>query len=135
SSPFEAHASAGGSIPRGAPAVAAKRPHAGSVRMTTRPARLLATALFTLSCSFVAPRAVWAGPAGGSASGQVGTRGASGSSSGSGYDWPEMVVGGNALSFVAPLQIGMVGYLPKARFGFQYDRQLRKAHWIYGGVA
>jgi hypothetical protein len=100
-----------------------------------QPARLLATLLFVFSFTLVAPQTVSAGPAGGSASGQVSTSGARGSSSGSGYDWPERVVGGNAISFIAPLQIGIVNYLPKARFGFQYDRQLRKAHWIYAGVA
>jgi hypothetical protein len=58
-----------------------------------------------------------------------------GRSSGSGYDWPEVVVGGNALSFQAPLQFGIVNYLPKARFAFQYDRQLRKGHWVHVGLA
>ena len=100
--------------------------------MTMQPARLLATVLLTAVLALVGSRTAQAGPA---ASGQVSTSGARGSSSGSGYDWPERVVGGNAISFIAPLQVGMVGYLPKARFGFQYDRQLRKAHWIYGGIA
>jgi len=77
----------------------------------------------------------WAGPAGGSASGQVSTSGASGSSSGSGYDWPELVVAGNAIQFLAPLQFGIVSYLPKARFAFQYDRQIMKGHWFHIGVA
>jgi hypothetical protein len=76
-----------------------------------------------------------AGPAGGSASGQVGTSGASGSSSGGGYEWPEVVVSGNAIQFLAPLQFGIVQYLPKARFAFQYDRQLLRPHWIHIGVA
>jgi hypothetical protein len=76
-----------------------------------------------------------AGPAGGSAGGTVSTSGASGKSSGSGYEWPELVVAGNAVQFLAPLQFGIVSYLPKARFGFQYDRQLIKAHWLHFGVA
>lgn len=63
--------------------------------------------------------------------------GASGSSSGGKYPWPELVVGGNALSFIAPFQIGAVGYMPKGRFSFQYDRQLSPnlaRHWIHVGV-
>jgi hypothetical protein len=90
--------------------------------------RCLGTLVFALLMSV--PATAFAGPA---ASGQVSTSGGA-SGSGSGFDWPEMVVGGNAISFLAPVQIGMAGYLPRARFGFQYDRQLRKAHWIYGGI-
>jgi hypothetical protein len=97
--------------------------------MTTVPARRFATILFALLFCVAAPATVQAGPA---ASGQVSTSGSRGSSSG--FDWPQRVVGGNAISFIAPLQIGMAGYLPRARFGFQYDRQIRKAHWIYGGI-
>lgn len=41
---------------------------------------------------------------------------------------------GNAVSFLAPLQFGLVNYLPKARFAFQYDRQIRKGHWVNVGV-
>ncbi len=46
-----------------------------------------------------------------------------------------MVVGGNAISFQAPLQFGIAGYLPRARFTFQYDRQLSRAHWLHVGFA
>ncbi|MBC8068426.1 MAG: hypothetical protein IAG13_08840 [Deltaproteobacteria bacterium] len=85
-----------------------------------------------------APTTAEAAPAGGSASGGFSTgKGANGSSqrNGSGYDWPEVVVAGNAVSFLAPLQFGIVGYLPKARLGFQYDRQIHKGHWIQAGIA
>ena len=100
-----------------------------------RSARRAAVPAFALAVAMTASTAAAAAPAGGSASGQVGTSGASGSSSGSGYDWPELVVGGNAIQFLAPLQFGIVSYLPKARFAFQYDRQLLKAHWIHIGAA
>jgi hypothetical protein len=83
---------------------------------------------------FALPRLAVAAPTGGSTSGQLSTSGASGESSGSGFEFPDLVVAGNAVSFLAPLQVGIVGYLPKARFAFQYDRQIRKAHWIYVGA-
>ena len=97
----------------------------------------LAAALpaFAFALATTAATTAHAAPAGGSASGQIGTSGTSGSSSGSGYDWPELVVGGNAIQFLAPLQFGLVNYLPKARFAFQYDRQLLRPHWIHVGVA
>ena len=50
------------------------------------------------------------------------------------YQPPERVVGGNAVSLLMPFQIGIVGYLPKARFGFAYDRQIVKSHWVYGSL-
>ncbi|MCA9709642.1 MAG: hypothetical protein KDK70_27635 [Myxococcales bacterium] len=98
--------------------------------------RALAPLLVLLLTVVAWPRDALAGP---SASGQISTSGgASGKSRGGKYDWPEVVVGGNALSFIAPLQIGAVGYLPKGRFTFQYDRQLSAAlarHWIHFGVS
>ncbi len=97
--------------------------------------RVLAPLLVALVALAAAPRDAHAGP---SASGQVSTgSGASGSSSGGRYDWPDLVVGGNGLSFIAPFQIGAVGYLPKGRFTFQYDRQISATlarHWIHAGV-
>ncbi|MCX4246856.1 hypothetical protein [Paraliomyxa miuraensis] len=76
-----------------------------------------------------------------SASGSFDTnKGFQGSSSGGKkgrYEWPELVVGGNAISFISPFQIGAVGYLPKGRFAFQYDRQLSPnlaRHWIHLGA-
>lgn len=75
-----------------------------------------------------------AAPAGGSASVST-SKGASSSGRGTKYDWPELVVGGNAIQFMAPLQFGAVGYLPKGRFAFQYDRQIRKGHWLQVGIA
>lgn len=82
------------------------------------------------------PANATAAPASASASFDT-NKGARGSSSGGKYAWPELVVGGNAISFLAPFQIGAVGYLPKGRFSFQYDRQLSPAlarHWIHAGV-
>lgn len=93
--------------------------------------RLLAAALLGLVLFAVAPRTAFAGPAGG-ASGSVSTSGAQGSS---GFEWPDLVVGGNAISGQFPLQVGIVGYLPKARFAVQYDRQLLRPHWIQVGAA
>lgn len=52
-----------------------------------------------------------------------------------GFELPKMVVGGNAVSGLFPLQFGLVGYLPKGRLGFQYDRQLLRPHWIQVGAA
>jgi hypothetical protein len=102
-----------------------------------RSARRAKLAAFAFALAMTAATTAVAAPAGGSASGQIGTSGTSGSSSGSGngYDWPEFVVAGNAVQFLAPLQFGLVNYLPKARFAFQYDRQLLKAHWIHVGAA
>lgn len=72
----------------------------------------------------------------GSFSTRDGARGSSrGSGRGSGWKAPERVIAGNAVSFMAPFQIGAVGYLPKAKFAFQYDRQLYRAHWLYVGAA
>ncbi|MBX7082120.1 MAG: hypothetical protein K1X88_23130 [Nannocystaceae bacterium] len=107
-----------------------------SARRTQRRAALLVAAA-AAALGLAAPAA--AAPAGGSASVQVGGgKPASASSSSSGkkskYDWPEVVLAGNAVSFLAPLQFGLVGYLPKARFAFQYDRQIRKGHWFHLGV-
>jgi len=89
-----------------------------------------------LVAALAAPAVAAAAPAGGSASGSIGTGGASGSKKGKsgGYDWPEVVVAGNAISFLMPLQFGLVSYLPKARFAFQYDRQIRKGHWFHIGL-
>jgi hypothetical protein len=50
-----------------------------------------------------------------------------------GVNWtpPERVVGGNAVSLLLPFQIGVAGYMPKAKVALQYDRQFNKAHWGY----
>lgn len=81
-------------------------------------------------------------PNSGRASGSVGSSGASGSGSsgsrdddGKKFRMPEMVYGGNAISFLAPLQFGIVGYEPRVRLGLQYDYQLYKGQWLYGGAA
>ncbi len=93
--------------------------------------RALVPFLCSLFCWVaLAPDAAAAPSAGGSFSTN---KGASGKSSG--FELPEMVVGGNAISAQLPLQFGIVGYLPKARFAFQYDRQIRRSHWVHVGVA
>jgi hypothetical protein len=116
-------------------------PHAGPrARAFVARIRVLIAVASVVLAAIIAgtPTAAAAAPAGGSASGGFNTsNGANGSSKrkGSGYDWPEVVVAGNAISFLAPLQFGIVGYLPKARMGFQYDRQIRKGHWVQAGIA
>ncbi len=98
--------------------------------------RALAPPLVALLALAAWPCAAEAAP---SASASFDTKnGAKGSSSGGKYAWPELVVGGNAISFIAPFQIGAVGYLPKGRFSFQYDRQLSPnlaKHWIHLGAS
>jgi hypothetical protein len=91
-------------------------------------------AAIALAAALVIPAAAAAAPSGGSASGSIGSSGAKGSSKGGGYDWPDVVVSGNAISFLMPLQFGLVDYLPRARFAFQYDRQIRKGHWFHIGI-
>jgi hypothetical protein len=96
------------------------------------PTRLLTTFVLSLLCFVALPAVAQAGP---SASGSLSTKsGAKGSGSGSDYDWPEVVYGGNAISLLVPFQIGAVGYIPKGRFAFQYDRQILKGHWFHIGV-
>jgi hypothetical protein len=55
----------------------------------------------------------------------------------SGFQLPDFVYGGNAISILAPIQIGLTpnGYIPRGRIGLQYDRQLHRAHWLHIGVA
>jgi hypothetical protein len=52
-----------------------------------------------------------------------------------GFKLPDFVFGGNAVSLLAPVQVGIVGYVPRGRIGIQYDRQLHRAHWVHVGVA
>ena len=93
---------------------------------------LAATASF-LFCTLGLPALAEAAPG---ASGSVSTGGgAKGKSNGGGFEWPDLVYGGNAVSLQLPLQFGIAGYLPKARFAVQYDRQIRKAHWAHFGAA
>lgn len=102
---------------------------------TRRRLRRIGSAAVFLATLCAATPALAAPSSGGSA--KFGTSGSSASSKGNkggGYDWPEVVVAGNAISFLAPLQFGLVSYLPKARFAFQYDRQIRKGHWVNVGV-
>lgn len=55
----------------------------------------------------------------------------------SGFQPPDFVYGGNAASFLAPVQFGLTpkGFVPRARLGLQYDRQLHRAHWLHVGAA
>ncbi len=84
----------------------------------------------------LAPRLAEAAPAV-SAGGKFGTQGAQGSAKGKGggFKLPERVAQGNAISLLMPVQIGFAGYMPRVRIGFQYDRQIVKAHWVYVGAA
>jgi hypothetical protein len=95
------------------------------------PIRFYLTTALALFMVLLAPCVAQAGPSG---SAEFSTS-KGGSSSGSGFEWPELVTGGNAIAAQLPLQVGIVGYLPRARFAFQYDRQLRRAHWIQVGAA
>lgn len=52
-----------------------------------------------------------------------------------GFELPKRVIGGNAISVLMPVQVGFVGYMPRVRIGFQYDYQLYKRHWLFGGAA
>lgn len=66
----------------------------------------------------------------------MGTRGATGSSQqkskgGGGFELPELVYSGNAISVLMPMQFAFVGYEPRVRLGLQYDRQIQKRHWVY----
>jgi hypothetical protein len=55
----------------------------------------------------------------------------------SGFQPPDFVYGGNAISFLGPIQIGLTpnGYIPRGRLSLQYDRQLHRAHWVHVNVA
>lgn len=98
--------------------------------------RALAPLLVLLLTLVARPGDAVAGPA---ASGQVSTSGGNNvNTSAPRVQWPERVIGGNAVSFIAPFQVGAVGFLPKGRFSLQYDRQLSAAlarHWIHVGAS
>lgn len=97
-----------------------------------------------LACLTLGPNAASAATSaqGGQAGGQVsyGTGGVSSSGSSArrgsgGFAWPDRVIAGNAVAGIMPLQIGFLGYMPRARIGFQYDRQIQLGHWVHIGVA
>ena len=91
-----------------------------------------------LSALPLASEAAAAPPTQGSASGSAGTgTPSSGSSSGSDFELPDFVYGGNAVSLLAPVQVGLTpnGYIPRGRIGIQYDRQLHRPHWVHLGAA
>jgi hypothetical protein len=109
---------------------------------------LLAMVLWTAGLP-LAGEALAAPPTSGSGSGSASTS-ASPSATGSkgpggkyttdpksGFQLPDFVYGGNAISLLAPIQIGLTpnGYIPRGRIGLQYDRQLHRAHWVHVGVA
>ncbi len=62
-------------------------------------------------------------------------KGGSAKGKGGGFELPDMVYGGNAISAPMPVQVGFTSYEPRVRIGLQYDYQMYKAHWIYGGAA
>jgi hypothetical protein len=100
--------------------------------------RLLVALLLWVAALPLATEALAAPPSGGSASASASTskpNTASGKSSG--FVLPDFVYGGNAVSLLAPVQIGLTpnGYIPRGRIGLQYDRQLHRAHWVHVGVA
>jgi hypothetical protein len=99
----------------------------------------LVVVLFAWTASLALDGEALAAPpsASGSASADTSGASASGSGSGSGFTLPDFVYGGNAVSLLAPVQIGLTpnGYIPRGRIGLQYDRQLHRAHWVHVGVA
>jgi hypothetical protein len=114
--------------------------------MTARSLRLALPLLFALCLALAGGSARAAPSTGLQTGGSVDTSGASGQASGtapklppgpksSGFELPERVYGGNAISALMPAQVAFVGYMPRVRLGFQYDRQLFKQHWAYVGVA
>ena len=116
--------------------------------MTARSLRLALPLLFALCLALVGGSARAAPSTGLKTGGSVDTSGASGQAStsgkapklppgpkSSGFELPERVYGGNAISALMPAQVAFVGYMPRVRLGFQYDRQLFKEHWAYVGVA
>jgi hypothetical protein len=95
-------------------------------------ASIVVGGLLSLAWSAVAHAAQ---PASAGGSVKVDKSGASTSGNSGGFAWPDFVYGGNAFSLLLPLQIGLVGYEPRARLALQYDRQLYKRHWFYLGGA
>jgi hypothetical protein len=94
--------------------------------------------LWTLLCALaLLPRAAEAAPVtvGGKASTTGGTSGSASGPKKSGFELPENIIGGNAITALLPVQVGFAGYLPRVRIGFQYERQLYKAHWVYVQIA
>ncbi|HEY8380505.1 MAG TPA: hypothetical protein VIK91_28680 [Nannocystis sp.] len=92
--------------------------------------------LSTLYALALMPRGAQAAPV--SVGGQVSTEGASATASGptrAGFELPQNIIAGNALTALMPVQVGFAGYLPRVRIGIQYERQLYKAHWVYLQVA
>lgn len=88
----------------------------------------------------LASSALAAPPSGGSANASASastSKPNSGGGSSSGFELPDFVYGGNAVSLLAPVQVGLTrnGYIPRGRIGIQYDRQLHRAHWVHVGVA
>ncbi len=48
---------------------------------------------------------------------------------------PERPRDDDALQLTVPFQVGLVGYLPRARIGLQYGRRLHRGHWLMVGGA
>jgi hypothetical protein len=99
--------------------------------MTHRTLLVLST-LCALALALL-PQSAGAAPVsvGGQASTTGGTSGGASGPKRGGYQLPENIIGGNAITALLPVQIGFAGYVPRVRIGFQYERQLYKAHWVY----
>ncbi len=116
------------------------RPPLCPSRLWSRLAFLASGAAFAFAVG-LAPQAAQA--AGATIGGKAGTSGVSGSggmNSGAkgkkkGFQLPERVAQGNAISLLMPVQVGFAGYMPRVRIALQYDRQIQKAHWVYLGAA
>src|SRR5690606_33643376 len=90
-----------------------------------------------LLCALALPRVADAAPVtvGGKASTDGGASGAASGPARKAFELPENIIGGNAITALLPVQVGFAGYIPRVRLGFQYERQLYKAHWVYLQVA
>lgn len=112
------------------------RPPLCPSKLWSRLASVASGAAFAFAVG-LAPQAAQA--AGATIGGKAGTGGVSGSSSTKGkkkgFQLPERVAQGNAISLLMPVQVGLAGYMPRVRIAVQYDRQIQKAHWVYLGAA
>ncbi len=105
-----------------------------------RAARLLIASLVVMLALLIGPTLAHAGPPSSSRSGSASTSKPNSSSSSkkkTGFQLPDFVYGGNAVSLLAPVQVGLTrsGWVPRGRIGLQYDRQLHRPHWVHVGVA
>lgn len=99
--------------------------------------RLLLASLLWAAGLPLATKALAAPPSGNASASASTSKPNTASGSSSGFTLPDFVYGGNAVSLLAPIQVGLTpnGYIPRGRIGLQYDRQLHRAHWVHVGVA